>query len=62
MRKKTVVIPLTALTAALAIGATLHMSEASDHEDKHGCPECDEKHFSEDENEDEDEHAHKGTA
>lgn len=33
MRKKTVVIPVTALTAALAIGATLHMSEASDHDD-----------------------------
>jgi hypothetical protein len=33
MRKKTVVIPVTALTAALAIGATLHLSEASDHDD-----------------------------
>lgn len=33
MRKTTVLIPATALTAALAIGATLHLSEASDHDD-----------------------------
>lgn len=33
MRKMTVVIPVTALAAALAIGATLHVGEASDHDD-----------------------------
>ena len=33
MRKKTVVIPATALAAALAIGASLHVGEASDHDD-----------------------------
>jgi hypothetical protein len=33
MRKRTLLIPATALTAALAIGATLHVGEASDHDD-----------------------------
>ena len=33
MRKKLLLIPVTALTAALAIGATYHVGEASDHDD-----------------------------
>lgn len=33
MRNKALLIPATALTAALAIGATLHLGEASDHDD-----------------------------
>jgi hypothetical protein len=33
MRKTTVLIPAAALGAALAIGATLHVGEASDHDD-----------------------------
>lgn len=33
MRKKLLLIPVTALTAALAIGATYHLGEASDHDD-----------------------------
>src|SRR5215213_9889508 len=33
MRTKTILIPATALTAALAIVATLHVGEASDHDD-----------------------------
>ncbi|HSK04374.1 MAG TPA: DUF4331 family protein [Kofleriaceae bacterium] len=33
MRKKAIVIPVTALAAALAIGATYHVGEASDHDD-----------------------------
>lgn len=33
MRKMKIVIPVTALAASLAIGATLHVGEASDHDD-----------------------------
>lgn len=33
MRKTAIMIPATALTAALALGATLHVGEASDHDD-----------------------------
>jgi hypothetical protein len=33
MRKMTLLIPVTALAAALGIGATLHVGEASDHDD-----------------------------
>ncbi|HWU90566.1 MAG TPA: DUF4331 family protein [Kofleriaceae bacterium] len=33
MRKKLLLIPATALTAALAIGASYHLGEASDHDD-----------------------------
>jgi hypothetical protein len=33
MRKQAIVIPATALAAALAIGATYHVGEASDHDD-----------------------------
>lgn len=33
MRKQAIVIPVTALAAALAIGATYHVGEASDHDD-----------------------------